>query len=78
MQELTQDQYAIFDKVATIALDQVEIYPQLDEWVEAWHDDDEYDINIFVNDDGEVCATVYKVEDGYTLTYPDSNCWRLW
>ncbi len=78
MQQLTQDQYAIFDKVATIALDQVEIYPQLDEWVEAWHGDDEYDINIFVNSQGEVCATVYQVQAGNTLTYDDTKCWRLW
>lgn len=80
MPKLTPKMYTLFDKVAMLAIDDWNPDKNMDDewWVEAWYEDKEYDINLFIDYDGCIRATVWPVINGQTKTDDDSLAMRLW
>jgi len=66
--------YDTFNKVATIAWEE-EHATNDDIWVEAWHGDEEYDINVSLDGEGKWIATAYHVASGVTDT---DIGYRIW
>ena len=47
-------------------------------WVGVYHEDGDFDINLFVGYNGEIRANVYPVIDGQTKTDDDRLVMKLW
>ena len=78
MTRLTPKMYTLFNKIAMLACQEWQpTNDPNDEWWEgASYEDKEYDIHLFVEDDGAVCADVYPVIDGQTRFTAEPM--RLW
>jgi hypothetical protein len=80
MPRLTPKMYTLFNEVAMLACEEWRPTddPEDEWWQGVSYEDKEYDINLHVDYNGCIRATVWPVINGQTKTDDDSLAMRLW